>query len=992
MLRLFLLGSTVLISSTLASTVLAQTAPPPASATEVIVTGSRIARSNLEQPTPVSVLSPQVIQNAGTPNLGDILTQLPALGFDGTLRSNSNNFGNSAGISLADLRNLGASRTLVLVDGLRHVAGDIGSNAVDLNSIPTALVDHVEVITGGASAQYGSDAVSGVINIILKKRFEGIEAGAQAGSYDSYGEKYSAYATIGHSYLQDKLNVAISGFYSKENGIRASDLRNAHNYGAITNPADINPATGNAGPGWYYDTGSAITNDGKPDTIYVPNVGSDYVTRNGTLIDINSFLPIYSFDKNGKLIPVPQRSGYNSFAFGQLPANCQDCYFPETYTQLASPFESKGADFRARYDFNPHFSAHLDAKFVQTDTVNAVQPSFSFAAVQLQPDNAFIQPDLRAALAGTAAGDYPLIGKFLNDDRTQTIRRRTYRLVAGLEGDFDVKIAKISWDGALNYGRTESHFVNKSLEITGNFSAALDSVIDPRTGKPACRINVPSAQGAGYTAPDVTNAASCSPYNPFGINQTPGAMAYSFGAFATDDTLTQENAVLNGRTDTSRFFNMQGGPLSIAFGGEYRMERTHETNDAFLLAGKTENLASNSAGGFNVYEGYIEGSAPIFKHAGFLLDELSFDAAYRGAKYSYKQVDYADAYKFGGVYGPIPDIKFRGTYSRAIRAPNITEAFLPPSSGFFNVTDPCDVNNIVTNSAYPANCSAAGIPTGFHANTNASIVGQTSGNPNLQPEKSISYTGGVVLQPRFIPHLSITADYYAIKIKNAITQVAAQDIINNCYSNSGGLNAQYCSLFTRGADHNINFVSTTYVNAAKLETQGVDVQANYFTAVAPLTSRYSMTRWLTGRLSFDLNVNYTLQLHRFPFASNPNQVQILEGTANYPHLKALADISYRQGPAQVTWTTRYVGKSAVFNRNPGQTDYSESSNAPFAGQRIYHSIAVQYDLGGRFSGAQVYGGVNDIFDELPPFQVIGVGTDLAYDLGRYAFIGIKFKR
>ena len=991
--KFLLLASTMLAASVTSATAYAQASQPGAASAaasepqEVVVTGSRLPRPNLDQPTPVSVLGQQLIQNAGTANLGDILTQLPAIGFSGTIRANSNNFGNGYGVSSINLRNLGLSRTLVLVDGYRHVAGDIGTNAVDVNSVPTALVDHVEVITGGASAIYGSDAVTGVVNIVLKKKFEGVEAEAQAGADDGgYGANYSASATVGHNFLDGKLNVTLTGFFTKQAGVDARNLPNAHNYGSVINPADATCSASFSG------CSNPTVNDGIPDHLLVQNVGSKFVTLNGVLLNANTFQPQYSFNAAGALIPVPTQTGYNSFAFGQLPQNCGDCYFTEDYEQLASPFESKGTEFRASYDFTPHVRAFVDAKYVESDTTNVIQPSFSFGDYQLQPDNAFIKPDLAAALAGTAPGDYPYIGKFLNPGRVGESYRRTYRIVAGLEGDFDVHYANVKWDAAINYGRTNDHFTNSSLEITQNFAAAFDSVIDPATGQPACRINVPSAPQTGIGA-GAMNASKCVPFNPFGQQNSAAAYAYSFGSFDTTDSLSQEDATINLRSDSGRFFNLPGGPIAVAVGGEYRQERTYELNDPELLAGDTENLSSNSGGGFNVYEGYIEGTAPVFKHNGPWLDELSFDAAYRGAQYSYKQVGYADAYKFGAVYGPFSWIKARGTYSRAIRAPNITEAFLPPSPGFFNIADPCSQENITSNTNYATNCAAGGVPAGFQANTNASITGTTSGNPNLNPEKSISYTGGFVLQPTFIPRLSITVDYYAIKIKNAITQVAAQDIIDNCYSSGAGLNPQYCSLFTRGANGNINFVSTTYVNASKLETDGLDVQASYSMPVSGLTSRWSYTKGLTGELSMNLNANYLFHLRDFPFQDNPSQVQILEGTANNPHWKAVADMAYKQGPWAVDYSVRYIGKGALFSRDPTASDHSESTSVPFATPRFYHNLAVHYELSGKYlDGGEVFAGVNNIFGELPPYATIGAGTDLGYDLGRYFFAGVRFRR
>jgi len=375
------------------------------------------------------------------------------------------------------------------------------------------------------------------------------------------------------------------------------------------------------------------------------------------------------------------------------------------------------------------------------------------------------------------------------------------------------------------------------------------------------------------------------------------------------------------------------------------------------------------------------------------------DAAFRGANYS--TVGNVGAYKFSGTYGPVNWFKLRTTYSRAIRAPNITEAFLPASSGFFNITDPCSTENIGNNVNYAKNCATAGIPAGFNANTNASIVGQSSGNPNLEPEKSISYTGGIVFQPPIVPGLAITLDYYSIKIKNAISLIAAQDVINNCFGSSAGLDPNFCSLLTRGPDQNINFVNTTFVNASKLFTDGYTLQASYSTDVSPLTQNWKWTQALDGRMTFNLQADYVQHLRDFPFQNNPSQVHILEGLVasspnavsnpGTPHLKGLADMTYRQGPLSLTWQTRYIGKGALFNRDSTAADHSESRNIPFAEATFYHNISARYRLSGGMEGAEIFGGVNNVFGEEIPFMVIGSGQDVAYDLGRFAFIGIKYR-
>ncbi|HKR87808.1 MAG TPA: TonB-dependent receptor [Phenylobacterium sp.] len=960
----------------------AQDAPGPA-LSEIVVTGSRLPRPNLDQPTPIAVLH---IENAPPLALGDLIAQLPQAGYAGTLRANSNNFGNGAGISSIDLRGLGVSRTLVLVDGQRHVAGDLTTNAVDVNSIPPALVDRVEVITGGASAIYGSDAVSGVVNIITKKRFEGLAVDAQMGGYsEGFGAKYNASMTAGRDFLDDRLNVAVSGFWRKERGIGASDLPGAHNYGLIVNPADV-------GPG-----GSPVPNDGIPDRLYAPNVGSEFTTRNGTLVNISTLRPIM-FDAAGNPVATPQRTGSNSLAYGQLPANCANCFFPEDFEQISSPIETKGFALNANMDFSAHLHGFVDAKFVQNDVENDVQPSVSAisAAYLLRPDNAFLTPAIAAALD---PGSLYLISKFLNDGRSQDIRRRTWRVVAGLNGDFDAGFAAVKWDGALNYGETDTRIVDRNLMITQNFFAALDSVIDPATGKAACRINVPSAPQTGLGA-GALNPSGCVPYNPFGQLNSAAAMAYSFGDFGIHDLLTQQVANLNATFDTSRFLELPGGPIGVATGVEYRMERTRERNDPMLTAGETENVATDSSGGYNVYEAYLELNAPVLKHAGPMLDELSFDAAWRGAHYS--TVGSVSTYKLSSVYGPAPWLKFRGTYSQAIRAPNITEGFQPLSGAVFSgVKDPCDSTQINTNINYAANCAAAGLPPGFTSLSNLSIQGTASGNPDLKPETSISYTAGFVLQPPMIPNLAVTLDYYSIKIKDAITEVQAQDVVDNCYGSSGGLDQTYCSLLMRDARQQLSFISTTYVNAAKLFTDGWELQVSYAADVAPLTSRWRYTEGLTGRLSFNLTADYLMRLRNFPFQQNPGDVNIIEGTASTsfganPQLKGIAQLDYRQGPTTVRWTTRYIGKMALFSRDPSAADHSESLNIPFTEPTFYHDVAVRYRMGGEMQGTELSAGIQNLFDERPPFTVIGVaqgtGQGLAFDLGRFMYVGVHYRR
>jgi outer membrane receptor protein involved in Fe transport len=984
-------------------------AQSPTTVSEVIVTGTHIPKANLEQPAPVAVIPQQMIVDSPDLNLGTIIAQLPAMSAQGTVRSNANSFGTSGGLDFADLRNLGPNRTLVLVDGKRHVPGDPNSEAVDLSSIPPALVDRVEVVTGGASAIYGSDALAGVVNIILKKRFEGIQVDAQVGALQEggTGSHYGFDATIGHTFLNDHLNVAVTGIYDHQDAVNATSLHALRNYGTIVNPAD-EPFPGANVP---------IPNDGIPDFIIVPNVLSNGINGNGVLVDLVPILfggtlndaILNTFNNAGQSIPQQLMVGFNSFAFGSFPNGCATCFGTESYESII-PETTRGAvDLRVDYDVTNQIRFTLDAKYVNNHVQDFVQPSFTFFQDFLYPNNAFITPALAAQLAPVFALDNafgipgPFINRFLTDlgNRTEDITRETYRVVADLEGTTNTKYADLTWDVSYNYGTTRNHLIAGGNRISGNFEAALQSVIDPATGKPACEMNVPAIASADpfFNPPSglVGDPASCVPYNPFGQQNSQAAINYITRPLPQFESIDQQVADIGVNFDTSRFFNLPGGPIGFAAGGEWRRESLKNIQDPLVIEGLTEIAPTpNAFGSFSVYEGYIEANAPILKHQ-FLADELSIDGAYRIAHYS--TVGTVDAWKVSGVYGPFDWIKFRGTYSRAVRAPNLTEAFLPPTGTFFTVSDPCDAANIGTNVNYVVNCAAAGIPPGFVANVNVSPPGEVTGNADLKPERSISYTVGMVLQPKMVPNLSVTVDYYDIKIKDAISLIAAQDILNNCYGNAAGLDPTFCSLFTRDpATHDISFITSTYINSVQLQTSGVETQINYGMDVAPYTQNIDFLKWMNGRLTATADINWLYRLRNFPFQTNPTQFTIYEGEVGWPEWKGLFTMAYFQGPWQVDWQMNWISESDRYNKSPGNSDPADQIFPLTVGQQWTHNVVIHYitplKFGGNTTKADFYFGINDLLDAQPPPDVVqgnptGPDGSALYPLGREFFGGVR---
>src|SRR5579871_499107 len=482
----------------------------------VVVTGTRIPRPNLDQPVPVEQVTQQIIQNSGTPDLGQVLATLPSMGVQGTMRANSNSFGNAGGLSFADLRNLGIQRTLTLVDGERHVAADPFSLAVDLGSIPPALVDRVEVVTGGTSAIYGSDALAGVVNIILKKRFVGVQGSEQFGYYPdgSYGQNESGYLTVGRNFFNDRLNVNATLLWDNNAQILAPQVPSDHNYGRINNP--------------FFGGATPTPTNGVPEFLVAPNVESEFINNTGVLFDLLDG-SLTTFTPGGSPFPQQQRVATNSFAFGQFEPDCHTCFRVEDYELIVPKTDRVGGDLRLFYEITPHIEFSLDEKLIQREIYDFNQPSISFATVALSPDNAFITPAIRAAPDPVALNNgLILIDRFLGDGgpRDTFARRITERVVPKLRGDFDAKFAQINWTAVFNYGESLNYLSNREIELPGNFAASIDSVIDPATGQPACRINVPSAPPNPFNPPPsgiVGNPAACVPYNPFGLQNSRAA-------------------------------------------------------------------------------------------------------------------------------------------------------------------------------------------------------------------------------------------------------------------------------------------------------------------------------------------------------------------------------------------------------------------------------------------------------------------------------------
>lgn len=920
------------------------------------VTGSRIARPELSQAAPVFSMDSEEIANFGSPDLGQILAELPAIGATNTLIGN-NNTNASAGLSSADLRRLGASRTLVLVNGKRHVAGSPGSASVDLSTIPAAMVERVEVMTGGASAIYGSDAVSGVINIILRDNYEGVEVSARGTtSTEGVGARtHELNLLAGGDFMNGRGNATFYAGLNKIHETMENDIRQFNSYGSILNPED---------------TGRL---DGIYDRIRVPGIASEYRSAGGVILTDSDF---YGFFPDGSWQVQPERQGENSpgNTYGWFPDGCETCGYTQDWRNFQPGVNRRTVGSTLSFELNDAARFYADFKYVEADITQQFQPMFDNMTINVV-DNPYLDDELRAILLADGHEEVEF-RKFFQDwgNRTADHRRQTFRTVLGFDGVVDLGRTPVQYDVYYGWGETRNNRTVKNEIIRNtppsgydreaNVYAAIDTIRDS-DGTIVCR-----DPDAGL----INNGGECVPYNPFGDQASPEALAFMTYDSNRRDAITQEFFGATFVTDTAAFFELPGGPVDIAFGFEWREETSGSVADPLTKADLGGSAATpDTYGEYDVTEGFIEVNLPLL--AGLPgIEELNVDLAYRGADYSH--AGSADAWKVGLMYAPIQDVRLRGTIGQAVRAPNITEAFSPVSPGFVSVTDPCDVSRIDQNPNRVANCAALGVPEDFVSVTNASIQSVSGGNPELNVESSRSWTAGVVWTPAFFEGFTATVDFYNIEIDDAIVNIAAQTIINNCVDSTGGPSVDFCPQVTRDpVTDQLSSVTSGWVNASSLETRGVEMDLNY---------RTDLGRWnVPGSLSTSLFINYLDRFVRYEFQDQPELDNFNNGQIGDPTWQFRFTNTYRLEDWSFNWVARYVDRSALYDVTP-RLEAHENVGPAYVGSMTTHDLSATYYLG---ESLTLNAGVRNVLDKTPP----GYIDNPLYDLvGRRIFAGFTY--
>lgn len=775
---------------------------------QIVVTGSRIVRDGFEAPTPVSVLGIEDLNVIAVPNIADAVNRLPALQRSlGTTNASTNVSSGTGGVNQLNLRALGAVRTLVLLDGKRVVGATLAGfenngSVPDINGFPGGLVSRVDVVTGGASAVYGSDALAGVVNFVLDREYTGIK-GEVSGGISTYGDNrdYKVSVSAGTPFASGRGHFLFFGEHTFTPGVVGSERP----YNEVSKAIFSNPA-------W-------LTDPTAPQYIMAENVGSARSTPGGVILgdnvngdySENSPLRGIQFLEGG----TPATFNFGTLGFGRTTQIMQGGDWEQSrfdrYPTLALQVQRTNFFTRGSYDITDNVNLYAELSWAYTRATNkSVVPSFRQGNIDVSRDNPFIPASVAAIMDANGItelqmGSWLQGGPEIKADNSRHLRR----YVGGLEGDFSAMDTDWSWDAF--YSRSVTHNATRSPDniLNGRFVAATDAVLDSN-GAIVCR----------STLTDPTNG--CVPYNVFGIGVN-GQAAYDYVS-ASGYAMTVLSQDVFAASVTGEPISTWAGPVSIAFGIEHRIEKvkgiaSQDDLDRNFFAG---NYSFTNAK-YDVTEGFIEAVVPLAKDQDWA-QSLELNAAYRGTSYS--ESGFVSTYKVGATWTPMDDITIRATRSRDIRAPNLGDLFNNGRFGTGGIDDPV-------------------------LGTSYTIVSGVVGNPNALPEKADTTGVGIVLQPSWLPGFQASLDYYNINIKGALASLSSQQQVDRCFAG----NAALCLGVDRDPGTNaITVVRRGPENVLSQKTDGIDFEFSYGFPMSDIFSG------MDGDMSLRGMANYTFNL------------------------------------------------------------------------------------------------------------------------------------
>lgn len=922
----------VMASATLPASVMAQNVEQSdeENVSSIIVTGSRIVRDGYEAPTPTTVLGAAEIATTAPNNIADIVNRLPALAGSATPRTNLGQISNGGtGINALNLRNLGAQRTLILLDGKRVPVSTINTGLVDVNFMPNLLINRVDVVTGGASAAWGSDAVAGVVNFVLDKKFTGIKGDVQGGiTTHGDNENYRIGLAAGTSFADGRGHFLISGEHAYNAGLKG--LPRSWYTGAkrFTNP-DYEP--GNGQPEWLVMENSGFSTIAPGAIVTDGPLRGLYFGENGTPAQLNM----------GDIVFDPFMTG-GDWEYTDFGKGIQD---------MDPRISRQNLFARLSYELSDNVEIYGQFSYGRASTSMRSTPQFNFGGITIQRDNAFLPTEIGTRMddLGLTSLDVGSWNADLGGIQTDT-KRSQFRYMLGLTGIADMFGTVWDWDVSAN--RNVSKIFNGSnAAITSRYRDGIDSVRND-DGVIVCR--------SSLTDPN----NGCVPYNILGTGTvSQAAKNYVLGDNWLRGTLTQDifAASLGGEP-----FATWAGPVSIAAGIEHRREKLRSSVDELSLtnsywAGNYKPINNQ----YHVTEAFLETIVPLAQDASWA-KELSINAAVRATDYSTS--GFVTTWKVGANYEPVDGVRFRMTRSRDIRAGNFSELYASGQTNTYLISDP------------------------FRDNEPVSYFEIRSGNPELKPEKGDTLNLGVVLQPAFAPGISVSVDYFDIKVKDAVATVGAGTILNECYRGDTTL----CGLIQRDGSGLISEIYVSPVNLARQSVRGIDFEASYNVGLADIFS--------------SLGGNFSLRgvATRYTKAQSDNGVaepssSLGANNGGTPKWQYMVQGTYRDERLTMSLTGRGVSSGVYMTRGiecqadcPTSTPENPTTNRNRIDGALYLDAFVGFKV---FEAAELYLAVDNLANKQPPVVGSGPGIGSApygssatyYDLiGRTFRGGVRF--
>ena len=939
-----LLAGTVMAGAMIATPAYAQDSETGEGAAEenrIVVTGSRIQQRNIETAAPVAVVDAEEFQLSGTVNVENVVNTLPQV-VPGTT-SFSNNPGN--GTATLNLRGLGTTRTLVLVNGRRWMSFDT-NQIVDLNTIPNFLLDSVDVVTGGASAVYGSDALAGVVNFNLKK-VEGVEMGGQYSiTEEGDGARYQVYGAIGTSFDDGRGNATVFAEYFNREDVFQGDRAfsnfalggetfglNLLQFGSSTLPNGVLRFTGGANANTDVPAGTEFTADG--------------------LAGASGFGTGVVFDDTPGDFRFRAGDTYN--------------YAPVNYLQI--PQERYLIGGYADYEFTDGHTAYTEVSFVNNRVAQelAATPVTGFFNIDLATIQGFLTPGDFAQLeaidaaettqnaADGLADDPGVINMFVQRRTIETgarnslDERNAFRVLAGVRGDIT---DNLFYDAYYMYSRTRNANVQAGNISRSAFQAGLD--------------------GTG------------TPINIFGLGTLTDAQVAAISIQAQNGDISTQEVVSASISGFLGNLGMGADDIGFAVGAEYRGVGSQFIPDTALSSGDVIGFNAGNAteGSYNVRELFAELNIPVLDNGA---QRLELSAAGRYSDYSLDLVGGVWTYAGGVEFQPIPDVTLRGQYQRAVRAPNVGELFGGTAIGFPGATDPCSVAGAENDAALNALCIANGVPAANVGDPgiqiNAQIPALFGGNPNLSEETSDSYTFGIVLQPSFAPGLTITADYFDITIEDAVATVGLQTQFDLCFNQVQDLSAAACLPFAgvRNAAGAITTATPPLLggqNVAEFGVSGIDLEFNYRTDID-----FSLWGDSGSTLDFNFLGTWTESSFSIPLAGQATVEcsGLFAGQCGEPtpEFKWTSRLSWQDGP--LTTSIRWRHLDSVTSEDSvlagGAVDYASFNGIDVIDSYDLFDLTFSVDA---TDNVTITAGINNLFDTLPgapEFDAAGTVTN-----------------